>query len=81
MAGVAYVGSGVLGSAVQMDKEVSKRLLATAGLPVVPWEAELNAVFNSIMEKVEKERAAAGAAFESPFAEITDDDIDSLFSE
>jgi len=37
MAGVAYVGSGVLGSAVQMDKEVSKRLLAAAGLPVVPW--------------------------------------------
>ena len=32
-------------------------------------------------EKVERERAAAGAAFESPFAEITDDDIDSLFSE
>ena len=42
---------------------------------------ELNEVFSSIMEKVEKERAAAGAAFESPFAEITDDDIDSLFSE
>ena len=33
------------------------------------------------LSKVEKERAAAGAAFESPFAEITDDDIDSLFSE
>jgi predicted regulator of Ras-like GTPase activity (Roadblock/LC7/MglB family) len=42
---------------------------------------ELNAVFTHIMDKVEKERAAAGAAFESPFAEITDDDIDSLFSE
>ncbi len=37
MAGVPYVGSGVLGSAVQMDKEVSKRLLHAAGLPVVPW--------------------------------------------
>jgi D-alanine-D-alanine ligase len=37
MAGVAYVGSGVLGSALQMDKEVTKRLLAAAGLPVVPW--------------------------------------------
>jgi D-alanine-D-alanine ligase len=38
LAGVAYVGSGVLGSALQMDKEVSKRLLAAAGLPVLPWQ-------------------------------------------
>jgi D-alanine-D-alanine ligase len=37
LAGVPYVGAGVLGSAVQMDKEVAKRLLAAAGLPVVPW--------------------------------------------
>jgi len=37
LAGVPYVGSGVLGSALQMDKEVSKRLLAAAGLPVLPW--------------------------------------------
>jgi D-alanine-D-alanine ligase len=31
------VGSGVLGSAVQMDKEVTKRLLHAAGVPVLPW--------------------------------------------
>jgi len=37
MADVPYVGSGVLGSALQMDKEVSKRLLRAAGLPVTPW--------------------------------------------
>ncbi|MCP5041110.1 MAG: D-alanine--D-alanine ligase [bacterium] len=37
LADVAYVGSGVLSSAVQMDKDVAKRLLAAAGLPVVPW--------------------------------------------
>ncbi len=37
LAGVPYVGSGVLGSALQMDKEVSRRLLCAAGLPVVPW--------------------------------------------
>jgi len=35
MAGVPYVGAGVLASAVQMDKDVAKRLLAAAGLPVV----------------------------------------------
>jgi len=38
LAGVPYVGAGVLGSAVQMDKEITKRLLAAAGLPVVPGE-------------------------------------------
>jgi D-alanine-D-alanine ligase len=37
LAGVPYVGSGVLGSAIQMDKDVSKRLLQSAGVPVVPW--------------------------------------------
>jgi D-alanine-D-alanine ligase len=37
MAEVPYVGSAVLGSALQMDKEVAKRLLSAAGLPVVPW--------------------------------------------
>jgi hypothetical protein len=34
-----------------------------------------------IVMYVEREKAQAGAAFESPFAEITDEDIDSLFSE
>lgn len=34
MAGVPYVGPGVLSSAVCMDKPVSKRLLRAAGLPV-----------------------------------------------
>ena len=37
LAGVPYVGSGVLGSAIQMDKDVTKRLLQLAGIPVVPW--------------------------------------------
>ena len=35
LAGVAYVGAGVLGSAVGMDKDVAKRLLRDAGIPVV----------------------------------------------
>jgi len=37
LADVAYVGCGVLGSAVAMDKEVAKRLARDAGLPVVPY--------------------------------------------
>jgi D-alanine-D-alanine ligase len=35
LAGVAYVGSGVLGSAAGMDKDVMKRLFQQAGLPIV----------------------------------------------
>ena len=38
LAEIPFVGARVLGSAVQMDKEVAKRLLAAAGLPVVPWQ-------------------------------------------
>ena len=37
MAELPYVGSGVLSSAAQMDKDVAKRLLAHAGIPVTPW--------------------------------------------
>jgi len=37
LADVAYVGPGTLGSALGMDKDVTKRLLAQAGIPVVPW--------------------------------------------
>lgn len=39
LAGVAYVGSGVLGSAVGMDKDVAKRLMREQGLPIVPFVA------------------------------------------
>ncbi len=41
LAGVPYVGAGVLGSAVGMDKDVMKRLFRDADLPVVPWEVLL----------------------------------------
>ncbi|MEW6154584.1 MAG: D-alanine--D-alanine ligase family protein [Actinomycetota bacterium] len=37
VAGVPYVGSGVLGSAAAMDKVVAKRLLAEAGLAVAHY--------------------------------------------
>lgn len=36
LADVAYVGSGVLGSAAGMDKDAMKRLFIAAGLPVTP---------------------------------------------
>ncbi len=34
LAGIAYVGSGVLGSATGMDKDIMKRLFAAAKLPI-----------------------------------------------
>jgi D-alanine-D-alanine ligase len=46
MAGIPYVGSGVLASAVGMDKEFAKKLLAAGGLPVgdyVPLRSEVAA--------------------------------------
>src|SRR6202030_3097984 len=41
LAGVPYVGSGVLGSAVGMDKDMQKRLFLQAGLPVGEFLAVL----------------------------------------
>jgi D-alanine-D-alanine ligase len=39
LANVPYVGAGVLGSAVAMDKDVMKRLFQQAGLPTAPFLA------------------------------------------
>lgn len=38
MAGVPYVGAGVLASAVGLDKAIQKVLFAATGIPVVPYE-------------------------------------------
>ena len=43
LAGIAYVGSGVLGSAAGMDKDVMKRLFVQARLPIVKHVALLRA--------------------------------------
>jgi D-alanine-D-alanine ligase len=45
LAGLPYVGAGVLGSAVGMDKDVMKRLLRDAGLPVTPFRTIRKADF------------------------------------
>jgi D-alanine-D-alanine ligase len=58
LAGVPYVGSGVLGSAVGMDKDVMKRLLKEAGLPMVAHEVIRRSAWD-------KDRAAALAACEA----------------
>lgn len=37
VAGVPYVGCGVLSSAVGMEKDIAKRLMRDAGVPTAPW--------------------------------------------
>jgi D-alanine-D-alanine ligase len=59
LAGLPYVGAGVLASAVGMDKDVQKRLFEQAGLPIVPflairrseWEHERAKVLHAIKRK------------------------------
>ncbi|MBZ5698901.1 MAG: D-alanine--D-alanine ligase [Acidobacteriia bacterium] len=52
LAGLPYVGSGVLGSAVGMDKDMQKRLFQQAKLPVVEFLAILRAEWKHSRAKV-----------------------------
>jgi D-alanine-D-alanine ligase len=51
LADKAYVGSGVLGSAAGMDKDVMKRLFIAAGLPVVDHITLLRSAWHSSPRK------------------------------
>jgi D-alanine-D-alanine ligase len=59
LAGLPYVGAGVLASAVGMDKDVQKRLFEQEGLPIVPfvavrraeWEHARNGVTRLLRKK------------------------------
>ena len=51
LAGIAYVGSGVLGSAAGMDKDVMKRLFAAAKLPIPKHVSFLRADWESSPKK------------------------------
>ena len=55
MANVPYVGSGVLGSAIAMDKDVMKRLFLQAGLPTAPFLAYKRNHWVRQQQKVEQE--------------------------
>jgi D-alanine-D-alanine ligase len=60
LAGVPYVGAGVLASAVGMDKAVQKTLFAAAGLPVVAHEVVRDRDWEEDRETVESLAAALG---------------------
>lgn len=55
--------------------------LGLVRLRVKKASLELEKVFEVILRKAEQERGSMANRFDSPFAEITDEDIDSLFSE
>jgi D-alanine-D-alanine ligase len=59
LAGIAYVGSGVLGSAAGMDKDVMKRLFAQAGLPIVKHVTVLRAEWEGAPRKTVAQIEAA----------------------
>ncbi|WP_437928407.1 D-alanine--D-alanine ligase family protein [Sorangium sp. So ce291] len=74
LAGVPYVGSGVLGSAVGMDKDVMKRLLREAEIPIVPhvalrraaWERDRGACLEQIAGLSPAGRGGFGPIFVKP---------------
>lgn len=59
LSNIPYVGSGVLGSSLGMDKDLAKRVFSAAGIPVVPWLTirKIDYVKNQkgIIEQAEKE--------------------------
>jgi len=61
LAGLPFVGAGVLGSAIGMDKDVAKRLLQVAKIPVVPWIAVYRHDWESKPQEIQ-------AAIEEKFA-------------
>ncbi|MBI2266076.1 MAG: D-alanine--D-alanine ligase [Armatimonadetes bacterium] len=60
MCGVPYVGAGIAGSAISFDKDVTKRLLREAGLPVAPamavrkheWEKNPESTLTAVLERL-----------------------------
>ncbi len=63
LAGLPFVGAGVLGSAIGMDKDVAKRLLQVAKIPVVPWITVHRHAWESRPQEIQR---AVEAEFEYP---------------
>lgn len=51
--GVAYTGTGVLGSGIAMDKDVTKRLLRDAQVPTLPWRVARAPSFSYDLDTIE----------------------------
>jgi len=68
LADIAYVGSGVLGSAAGMDKDAMKRMFAAAGLPMTPHVTLLRSEWKADPKKCTKaiEKALKYPVFVKP---------------
>ena len=68
LADVPYVGSGVLGSAAGMDKDVMKKLFASAGLPQTPHVTLLRSEWRADPKRCQRqiERSLAYPLFVKP---------------
>ena len=64
LANIPYVGAGVLGSALGMDKDASRRLLQAGGIPVVQYRSIRRSEFNKNAQKIVDE---VNAAFKLPY--------------
>ena len=60
IADVRYVGSGVLASAVGMDKHYMKAVLAASGLPVLPYEVVTDRQWRTDPDRCRRAVAALG---------------------
>jgi D-alanine-D-alanine ligase len=54
LAGIPYVGAGILGSAIGMDKDVQKRLLRENGIPIVRYFCVTQAAAASDSERIQR---------------------------
>jgi D-alanine-D-alanine ligase len=60
LVGVPYVGSGVLASALGMDKHFTKTVLLQAGIPVAPWRTVSAYEWRTAPEAVRTDAGALG---------------------
>lgn len=60
LAGIAFVGSGVLGSAVSMDKVMTKQVLSAVGIPQIRWELTLRHDWQTCPEHVKEQAERLG---------------------
>ncbi|MGH1522918.1 D-alanine--D-alanine ligase family protein [Leifsonia sp. L25] len=67
LVGLPYVGSGVLASALGMDKHFTKTVLQQAGIPVAPWQTVTAYQWATDQEAVRREAEQLGLpAFVKP---------------
>jgi D-alanine-D-alanine ligase len=57
LAGIPYIGAGVVGSAVGMDKAIFKSVMAAHALPILPWtlvrKSEWKVGPNDVLDQIE----------------------------